>query len=175
MTLRKTVMKKNEDLKSDRKESEHEAREVCLRLLSRRPRSRDELRQRLETAGFEPRVVHEVLAGLAQAGLVDDEGFARSWVASRKAAGGAGRRKLEWELRRKGISRDLVEQILEEELDEEAELRAAADLARKRLRAEAPGPRELARLRRFLLSRGFGFQTVDSALETVLRQKGEHL
>lgn len=166
-------MKSSDDLKSADAAPEQQARETCLRLLSRRPRSKAELRERLRTGGFEGRLIEEVLAGLEQAGLVDDEDFARSWIASRKAAGGTGRRKLRWELGRKGVARELAERVLAEELDEETELRAAADLARKRLRAGTADPRELSRLRRYLLARGFGFETVDSAVEAAARQKGD--
>jgi regulatory protein len=166
-------MKSSDGLKSPDAAPEQDARETCSRLLSRRPRSKAELRERLQTGGFEASLIEEVLGGLEEAGLVDDEDFARSWIASRKAAGGAGRRKLRWELGRKGIARDLAEQVLEEELDEETELRAAADLARKRLRAGTADAREMSRLRRYLLARGFGFETVDSVVETVARQKGD--
>jgi regulatory protein len=153
--------------------AEEEARQKCLRLLSRRPRSMGELRERLATTGIEDRVIEEVLVGLEEAGLVDDEDFTRSWVASRKAAGGAGRRKLRWELRRKGVDRELVERILDEELDEETELQAAAALARKRVAGRGVDRQELSRLRRYLLGRGFAFETVDSVLAKIAGQEGD--
>ncbi len=152
--------------------AEEDARERCLRLLSRRPHSMGELRERLQAAGVEGRAIEEVLSGLEQAGLVDDEDFARSWVASRKAAGGTGRRKLRWELRRKGVDHELVERILDEELDQETELRAAVALAQKRVVGRGADREVLSRLRRYLLGRGFGFETVDSALAKIAEQEG---
>jgi regulatory protein len=151
---------------------ERRARAKCLELLSQRARSTAELRERLEQGGFAESVIREVLEGLADAGLLDDEEFARSWVASRKAAGGFGRRKLLWELSRKGVSRSVIERVLDEELDDETELHQATQLARKRLRAGEPGGSEMPRLRRYLLSRGYEFETVDSVLQTITREKG---
>lgn len=165
-------MPRSDAARSQGTAAEEEAREKCLRLLSRRPYSRGELRERLQTTGMAGPAIEEVLAGLEQAGLLDDEDFARSWVASRKAAGGAGRRKLRWELRRKGVDRQLVERILDEELDEETELRAAVALAQKRVAGRGADREVLSRLRRYLLGRGFGFETVDSALAKIAEQEG---
>jgi regulatory protein len=149
-------------------QSEEAAREQCLRLLAIRPRSANELRRRLKSSRFEDRVVESVLAGLAQAGLVDDEDFARAWVASRQASGAAGHRKLRWELRRKGIAEDIIRTVVDEGIDDEAEFRQALELARRRLRGSPAEPKTLARLQRLLSSRGFRFDTVEAVVRRIL-------
>ena len=146
---------------------EEQAREKCLRLLSRRAHSSAELQEKLRAAGFTVKVTERALAGLTESGLLDDEEFARSWVADRKLSGGSGRRKLAWELRRKGIGRSLIAQVLSEDLEEETELSQAMELARKKLREGALGAAELARLRRFLLGRGYGFEVVDKVMQSL--------
>ncbi len=165
-------MKSRPSDESNGARDEGHARAKCLALLSRRARSTAELRERLAQGGFSESVIRDVLAGLAEAGLLDDEEFARSWVASRKGAGGFGRRKLLWELSRKGVNRSVIERVLDEELDDKTELQQAAQLARKRLRASEPSGNEMSRLRRYLLARGYGFDTVDSVLQTITREKG---
>jgi regulatory protein len=165
-------MRRKTSEKPSRPDDEQAARDTCLRLLSRRARSAGELRERLRTGGFSTDVAEGVLSDLEGAGLIDDEEFARSWVAGRKAAGGAARRRVFWELRRKGVDRDLIERVLCEELDDRAELDQAAQLARKKLRSPRMDGQEVSRLRRHLLGRGFGFETVDSVLKTVVREKG---
>jgi regulatory protein len=157
--------------KLSRPEDEQAARDTCLRLLSRRARSAGELRERLRTGGFSTDVAEGVLSNLEDAGLIDDEEFARSWVAGRKAAGGASRRRIAWELRRKGVDRDLIERVLREEMDDRTELGQAAQLARKKLRGQPVDGKELSRLRRHLLGRGFGFDTVDRVLQAVAREE----
>ena len=148
------------------------ARAKCLRLLSRRAQSEAELRERLRRDGFAEGVTEEVLADLAEAGLTDDQEFARAWVASRRESGSSGRRKLAWELRRKGIAREVIARVLEEEIDETAERRQAGELARRRLGGRTDA-KELSRLRRYLLGRGYGVETVDSVLQSI-RQEDEH-
>jgi len=141
------------------------AREKCLRLLAVRARSGVELRDRLRRVGFARDVAEKVIADLAGAGLVDDLEFARSWVTGRQAAGGIGKQKLRWELRRKGIANELVERVIEESVDGEAEVEQALLLARKRLSGN--DAKSLARVRRLLASRGFGFDIVDAVMRRI--------
>ncbi len=159
--------------KQTEEQAEEAAREKCLRLLGRRSRSAAELRQRLNEAGFEHDIIETVLAGLERAGLVDDAEFARAWVASRVASGAAGRHKLRWELRRKGIHEDLIRRSVDEGVDDETEVEQALELARRRLRGQPPDASALLRLRRLLLGRGYGFGPVEAALRRLSSQVEE--
>ena len=152
---------------------EEAAREKCLRLLERRARSAAELRQRLKEAGFEQNTIDSVLGNLERAGLVYDAEFARAWVASRAASGAAGRHKLRWELRRKGIAEELVRQSVDEAVDDATELKQALDLARRRLRGQTADVPALVRLRRLLLGRGYGFGTVEEVVRQLSSQVGD--
>ncbi len=158
---------------ANRPRGEEAAREKCLRLLGLRARSTAELRDRLRRAGFSEEVMESVLSHLAGAKLIDDEQFARTWVAGRQASGGAGRHKLRWELRRKGISNDIIQRVVDEGIDDEAELRRAMALAQARLRGRPPEPKVRARLQRLLLGRGFEYPTVETVLRRI-SQEGEH-
>ena len=149
------------------------AREKCLRLLAVRARSAAELRERLRRVGFAPDVAESVIANLADTELVDDAEFARSWVASRQAAGGFGKQKLRWELRRKGVAEKLIEAALEQAVSDETEDEQALTLAQKRLKGEVEDARRLARVRRLLIGRGFGFDTVDRVMRRI-SSDGEH-
>jgi len=142
------------------RDSEHAAREKCLRLLALRPRSAVELRQRLCKDDYNAEVTEAVIAALQEVGLVDDREFARSWIASRQAGGGASRRRLAWELRRKGISEALIRELVVDGIDDETETEQARQLARRRSPPEAAEQRAYQRLRELLLRRGFGYETV---------------
>jgi regulatory protein len=143
------------------------AREKCLRLLAVRARSAGELRERLRQVGFAPSVVDNVLVDLTETGLVDDAEFARSWVESRQAGGGIGRRRLRWELRRKGVAEELTEAVLERAASDETEAEQALILAQKRLKGKTEDQKVVARVRRLLISRGFGFDTVDRVMRRI--------
>ncbi|MDH6281893.1 recombination regulator RecX [Prescottella agglutinans] len=108
------------------------AKDVCLRLLTERARSRTELEQKLAQKGYPPAVIEGVLDRLAEVGLVDDAAFAEQWVHSRHTYSGRGRRALATELRRKGIDQQTSTEALSQ-ISSDDERERAADLVRKKL------------------------------------------
>jgi regulatory protein len=134
-------------------------REICLRALENRRRSRRELEQALERKKVDPEVAARVLDRLAAVGLVDDLAYARAFVASRQRTRPRGARALAAELARKGIGRDIVSRVLEERTDEEDPLEAARRALAPKLRALRGRPSEEVRRKaeQFLLRRGFSY------------------
>jgi regulatory protein len=124
------------------------AREICLRLLTTRPRTRAELHQALLRKDIEEDVAEQVLGRLDAVGLVDDAAFAEMWVRSRHTFQGMGRRALAVELRRKGVA-DAVAADAVAAVDPDAEEERARQLVRKRLRTMTSGD-ETARIRRLV-------------------------
>jgi regulatory protein len=88
--------------------------EAAARFLEARSRSVDEVRRRLTTAGYRPELVDGAIERLTDLGILDDETFARAWVESRDRARPRGERAIRDELRRKGIARDVSDEILAE-------------------------------------------------------------
>jgi regulatory protein len=145
------------------------AREICLRLLSVRPRTRVELGAALRRHGIPDEVADAVLDRYDEVGLIDDEAFARAWVTSRHHGRGLSRRALAGELRRKGVDTELVGAALEE-VDPETEATTARDLVDRRLRSVGSAPPEVV-LRRLvgMLARkgyqsGLAYRVVKEAL-----------
>lgn len=108
------------------------AKDVCLRLLSDRARSRAELDQKLAQKGYPRAVIDRVLDRLTEVGLVDDAAFAEQWVHSRHTYSGRGRRALATELRRKGIDQQTSTEALSH-ISADDERERAAELVRKKL------------------------------------------
>jgi regulatory protein len=111
------------------------AREICLRQLAVRPRTRAELATALRRRGIADEVVDEVLDRYGEVGIIDDEAFARAWVTSRHHGKGLARRALAGELRRKGIDAEAVGEALDE-LDPQTEEETARALVARRMRVE---------------------------------------
>ena len=133
--------------------------ERALRLLSVRPRSRRELRDRLLRAGFDPDEVEEELGRLEAVGLLDDERFARTVAEQQLLRRGAGTRGALAALAARGVDRytaegALAEVAAAEGVPDEEERALALALGRvdrlRGLRAE----RAYGRLMAFLLRRG---------------------
>jgi len=93
-----------------------------------KPQSEEHLRI-LELLG----ATHGIVA-MTKVGLVDDEAFARSWIASRQPGKGLAKRALAQELRRKGITDEVARDALDE-IDPADEEAAARALVRKKLRS----------------------------------------
>ncbi|WP_027644690.1 regulatory protein RecX [Salinispora oceanensis] len=115
------------------------AREVCLRQLAVRPRTRAELARALSRRGISAEVATTVLDRYDEVGLIDDAAFARAWVSSRHAGRGLARRALATELRQRGVDGDVAKVALGE-LDDETEAETARALAERKLRATRGEP-----------------------------------
>jgi regulatory protein len=117
---------------------EEQARNLCLRLLTARARTRSELEGQLTKRGFPDEVSKRVLDRLAQVGLVDDADFAEQWVSSRRMNAGKGKRALAAELRTKGVDNDVITAALAD-IDAGVERERAEQLVRDKLRREKLG------------------------------------
>ncbi|MHC9293506.1 recombination regulator RecX [Mycobacterium sp. LTG2003] len=119
----------------DPRAREEQAKNVCLRLLTARARTRSELEAQLAKRGYPGDVSARVLDRLAEVGLIDDEDFAEQWVRSRHANAGKGKRALAVELRKKGVDDEVINSALAD-LDPAAERQRAEELVRDKLRRE---------------------------------------
>lgn len=137
------------------------AKHRAAQLISRTLVSRAELIARLNQKGERPRDSEAAADWLEELGMLDDARTAAT-VARHYARKGYGRRKIESELFRRKIPRELWSDAL-------AELEAPAEeidrLIERKLRGRVPDEKELGRLQGYLLRRGFSWQQVKEALE----------
>ncbi|MGV0851466.1 recombination regulator RecX [Mycolicibacterium phlei] len=155
---------------------EEQARNVCLRLLTARARTRAELATHLAKRGYPDDVSERVLDRLTQVGLVDDADFAEQWVRSRRANAGKGRRALIAELRTKGVDDDVIEAALAD--DEPGAERARAEkLVADRLRREKltddDEPKVARRLVGMLARRGYSQSMAFDVVKVALANERE--
>lgn len=112
------------------------ARQICLRLLAARPRTRAELAGALRRKGVDDETAVAVLERLTEVKLVDDEAYAESFVHSGHAYQGLGQRALEAQLRRRGVDGSTASAAVST-VDGAAEEQRARELIRRRLPAVA--------------------------------------
>ncbi|MFB9234435.1 regulatory protein RecX [Plantactinospora siamensis] len=115
------------------------AREICLRQLAVRPRTRAELATALTRRGISEEVAATVLDRYGEVGMIDDAAFARAWVSSRHTGRGLARRALANELRQRGVDREVATEALGE-LDEATEAETARALVDRKLRTTRGEP-----------------------------------
>lgn len=145
------------------------AREAALKLLERSRRTRSDLTRRLHDKGYVPAVVEEVLDRLDAVGLVDDVEYARAFLAGRWGRRAAGWRRLEAELRKRGIAVAAITEARvrlafeQGEADEVSAARKALAQAARRYQKLDPRLRR-QRLYALLVRRGFDGDTIVAAL-----------
>jgi regulatory protein len=110
------------------------ARDAAYRHLSYRSRSRSEVAQKLKEKGFSATVIESVMENLERLGYVNDREFALEWSRSRVRLRGFGKRRIEQELRDRGVSRDLIHEALSEVFDDSSEFELALAEAEKKMR-----------------------------------------
>lgn len=148
-----------------RAEEIRRAREAALTLLDYRSRTEKELERRLLQKGYPEDVIARVIEQLENVDLVNDGRFAADWVASRIASRPIGRSRMNWELRRKGVAPELVEEALEQ-VDEDKEFDMALDLAARKLGGDSIKDQESKRkLAGYLQRRGFHWEIVSRVLD----------
>lgn len=114
--------------------------DAAAAFLAVRPRSVAETRRRLRYHGYPEELVERVVGQLVDLHYLDDEAFARAWVESRDRARPRGEAALRRELALKGVSRDVVAEVLAGREpaapgDETADMGAAMRLLERRTSA----------------------------------------
>ena len=151
----------------EQSEAEH-AREICLRQLAVRPRTRAELAKVLARKQISEEVIAEVLDRYDEVGIIDDAAFARAWVSSRHHGRGLARRALANELRQRGVASDVANDALDT-LDDDEEAATARALVDRKLRTATGTPEAVFRRLVAMLARkgyppGVAIRAVKDAL-----------
>lgn len=144
------------------------AKNAAYRYLSFRPRSCCEVRAKLSEKGFSEETVASVLADLERLGYVNDRDFAVQWAGSRVRLRGLGRRRIEQELRNKGVSRDVVNDTLAALFADSSEMDIAVREAEKKMKTLVRLKPEVRRRRLagFLERKGYSSFIIGSVLRS---------
>lgn len=142
----------------------------AVKLLAAKPRSVEELRQRLlEKTWTNAEIVDAVIAKLEEYKYLDDEQFARDTALSKLRRQPQGRRRLEFSMRDKKLSTEDVEAAIAEayeQLPEEALLEKAIE-KRVRLKGSPKDRNELKKFYDHLMRLGFSYSLVREKLDLI--------
>lgn len=142
--------------------------------LSFRPRSREEVRRYLRRKETPPELIDAVLARLDSLDLVNDRSFASFWLETREQFSPRGAQALRNELRMKGVERDVVDALVDEEKDEERALLAGRKKALSLVRLPNMDYATFrTRLGSFLQRRGFGYEVAKRTVQDLWKELRE--
>jgi regulatory protein len=137
-------------------------------LLAARDYTEARLREKLAGKGFSETDAEETLARLLSEGWVNDRRFAERFADSAMASGRYYGSRLRQEMRRRGLSTDLVAEVLGSLMQEHDEDRDIQTVFQRRFSGfsfKTANDKEKRRAMGYLQRRGFGFSAIMKALK----------
>lgn len=132
-----------------------------LRYIAMRPRTEWEIETYLERKNASPEIIRSTIDKLIKIELIDDEKFARAYVADRRLLRPTSRRKLTAELRKKHLPSQIIDRILSEQTDSEEQNILREVIAKKRSQTKY---QDNLRLMQYLARQGFSYDDIKQVL-----------
>ncbi|MEX1212925.1 MAG: regulatory protein RecX [Balneolaceae bacterium] len=159
-----------------RAEERQETRDHLLRLLGRRSHTRTELFRKGRQKGGDSELLEEELDRLEEQGYLDNAEFAKQFVHDKLHLRGWGPRKIQGELRRRGVSSGRAAEAVRRESDTLDLTRICVDLALKRrghfLREEDVFRRR-QKIAAWLQRKGYSRESITAAMPEILERLDE--
>ena len=145
----------------------------ALNALTSRARSAKELERWLANKKQPREFIAPTIEKLTELGFLNDAEFAKQFARSRAVGRGMSKRRIQAELARRGVARELAdialaEVIDEEQIDESAQIQAIADKKMRSLSKLAPDVQR-RRLYGFLARKGYSPDLVMSTVRALLK------
>jgi len=146
------------------KDSLAKVRKYALMLLSYRDRSEKEIKERLERKGFEDEYIKAVIGEFKEKGLIDESKFARILKEDAINRKYLSINSAKQHIVKKGIPKDVVEQIFSEEKIDDTE--TARRLIERRMKMlETHSKNEIAKkLYNLLIRKGYSYEIIRKIL-----------
>lgn len=169
-TVLKFSLAKNMDVSDEeiyeikRWDNLRKARERALYLLDYRDYSFVELYEKLEK-NYDEDICLEVVQNLAQIGIIDDRRFAERLGEKFVVTKGFGYYRAKQEMLRKGLDRDLVEEVLGDYQDDT--LSRLEELVEKKYLYKITDEKSLNRVKNALVRQGYSYNDINAVLSEI--------
>jgi regulatory protein len=125
----------------------------------------------LKGKAVEPEVIEAVMQRLDRLELINDHDFASFWIENREQFSPRGAQALKNELRMKGVKRDIIDELVSDEQDEDLAMQVARKKALSLI--QQPGidyTTFYRRLGSFLQRRGFNYEVTSRTVKTLWQE-----
>lgn len=122
-------------------------------------RTENEVKQKCKTLNYDEEQIDEIIEYLKENKYVDDEIYISKYINNIMRLKNCSINEIKIDLMRRGISDDLIERYITEEL-EEFEKSSAQILAQKKIKTM-----EKEKVKRYLLNKGFSYSNVAKAID----------
>ena len=153
-----------EDLR--REDEVRQAKEKAMDYLSAAAQTGGMLREKLRRR-YSEEAVEVAVCRMEELGLINDLDYSRRFAADAVNLRYYPKRRIAAELQRKGVSEDILSEVLAE-ITEETEIKTACRLLEKQYREKLCDRRERDKVKAALQRRGFGCETIRAAVNLVI-------
>ncbi|MBN2041732.1 MAG: RecX family transcriptional regulator [Spirochaetes bacterium] len=150
-----------------------QCRQKALNYLAMRSHSAQEMKTYLYKKGFSKDIIDEILAGLKDAGYIDDYDFAVRFINSKIKSRVVGENLLKRDLYKKGVSREIINKAIKATEAGNTDINDIYDLALKKLCSLENRKNKTAKLVYFLQQKGFSESRVRQIIDRLKNE--EHI
>lgn len=149
--------------------SAEQALAALMRLCARSEKSSGDALRLMRTWEVAEGARQSVLQKLIDQRFIDDRRYAEAYTREKSSLAGWGKRKIALQLKQKGVSRDIVDEVLASLNTDEQSERLADKLRRKMRSTKASNQYELrGKLLRYALSLGYDYDMATSAIDGII-------
>jgi Uncharacterized protein conserved in bacteria len=171
----KEGLKKNQEIDSKKLEllAEEESIIRCknsaLKTIERSYKTEKEVIEKLKEKGYGENAINISIEFLRQYNFINDTNYTKAYIKDKLNSYGS--QKIKYTLIQKGISKEIIEDILAD-ADKDNERNTAINLAKKKLdvirKKESDNYKISGKLYRYLMSRGYGYDIVNEVVKEVM-------
>lgn len=134
----------------------------CIYLLKSMDRTEYQLRTKLKQGGYPEEAVNTAIEYVKNLHYIDDNRYAQYYIEGR--TGSKSKQQITQDLLRRGISKELIQSIYEQQEPEDETDQIHKWVKKKRVDLETADPKEINRLYGFLMRKGFQSSDISKVL-----------
>ncbi len=160
LPLKSGAVLSNEEIEQlSRVDQYSRGRDKALRLLAIRSRTRFEIKSALDGLNILRTIRDGILDEFGEIGLINDRRFAREYIRSSVASKGPHR--LKFELEKRGVHPAVVGEMLQSEISDDEQEKAARSMVDKKLAGRKPDEKDVRRINALLKRRGIDYEIIN--------------
>jgi regulatory protein len=140
------------------------SRDYCLKLITIKDRTEKEIRTKLKEKNFDENTIEEEIEFLSNYGYINDNRYAQHFTSDAINIKKWGKSRIRTELLRRGVDRDVVDEVIEEAFSETDDDRLYTEMEKRFKNADFSNMKERTRIFNFYLRRGFSPEEIKGAM-----------
>lgn len=181
--LYQSGLRKGDEISSDRfsflnnQENFYLIKQKAFRLLQRRIHTSRELYIKLRQKFSDDLLIKNCLTELQQKGFINDKEFALAFISEKQKSKKWSKAKLKSELIKRGVSSEIISEVLNQTFDTEREIESAKELAEKKLsqiiKKENDKRKVYQKIMMYLQSKGYDYEMSSEVVRKILKSDDE--